>query len=156
MLALAIYFSNSSYPLKEPCKDPPFMRLSSWDELQCEFLPLAIKWRSIQFTQYAATISSSLYLCFKARYEIKKKLFNEISTDWLTTQLTDAFRLAQFDNGWGYGLNFFHCFVIASAREVPFGILQYIQCILHGPLLYPIHLCWQQFISLIKIFWGWV
>ena len=30
------------------------------------------------------------------------------------------------------GLIFFSLFDVASAQEVPFGILQYAQCILHG------------------------
>ena len=37
---------------------------------------------------------------------------------------------------------------VSSVQEVPFSILHYIQCILYGLTMCPIHLCWQQKVSI--------
>ena len=72
----------------------------------------------------------SKMLSKSCHWNLKKKLFNVILY-WLTNQLAnrlpDAFRLVWLDKGL-----IFSVFNVASVQEVPFGIPQYIQCILQG------------------------
>ena len=67
--------------------------------------------------------------------QVEKKILTEFSTDWrtdwLTDWLTDAFRQAQLNNGWLYGLHSFTEKHRLVQRHVPFGTPPLLKCVHH-------------------------